>query len=292
MTFPSATALRTFDAAARCGSFKAAAEDLGVSPTAVSHQIRGLEAQLGFALFVRGTRRIDLTDEGERLAGATGPAFGQIGAVLAELAGEQALTLTTTPAFATLWLVPRLRDFETAHKGIKVHVETSLHPVDLARDRRIDLAIRYGVTGAREGSHTGTFGETFGIYAAPALAGGLNPLKPAELMETRWRERALPPASWADWFSAWGSEIVSGSSIRVFEDEQHIISAALAGQGLALLSGLLVEDHVTRGWLVPIEPNKTLPGLGYALHTHETKRHLPKVRAFSRWITDQLTASI
>ncbi|MBS8261296.1 LysR family transcriptional regulator [Roseibium polysiphoniae] len=287
MTFPSATALRTFDSAARCGSFKAAAEDLGVSPTAVSHQIRGLEAQLGFALFVRGTRRIDLTDEGKRLAGATGPAFGQIGAVLAELAGEQTLTLTTTPAFATLWLVPRLRDFETAHKGIKVHVETSLHPVDLARDRRIDLAIRYGVTGSR----AGTFGETFGIYAAPALADGLNHLKPAELLETRWRERALPPVSWADWFSAWGSEIISRSSIRVFEDEQHIISAALAGQGLALLSGLLVQDHVTRGWLVPVAPNKTLPGLGYTLHTHETKRELRKNRLFCSWLTEQLTAS-
>jgi len=290
MTFPSATALRTFDAAARCGSFKAAAEDLGVSPTAVSHQIRGLEAQLGFALFVRGTRRIDLTDEGERLAGATGPAFGQIGAVLAELAGEQTLTLTTTPAFATLWLVPRLRDFETVHKGIKVHVETSLHPADLARDRRIDLAIRYGVAGAGDGIWAEAFRETFGIYAAPALADGLNRSEPVELLETQWRETALPPISWANWFSAWGSEIISRSSIRVFEDEQHIISAALAGQGLALLSGLLVQDHLTRGWLVPVAPNKTIPGLGYMLHTHETKRQLRKVRAFSRWITEQLSA--
>ncbi|MEP4033384.1 LysR family transcriptional regulator [Roseibium polysiphoniae] len=290
MTFPSAIALRTFDAAARCGSFKAAAEDLGVSPTAVSHQIRGLEAQLGFALFVRGTRRIDLTDEGERLAGATGPAFGQIGAVLAELAGEQALTLTTTPAFATLWLVPRLRDFETAHKGIKVHVETSLHPVDLARDRRIDLAIRYGVTGARDGSRAGTFGETFGIYAAPALADGLNRSEPVELLETQWRETALPPVSWANWFSTWGGAIASRSPIRVFEDEQHIISAALAGQGLALVSRLLVQDHVARGWLVPVAPGKQLSGLGYTVHTHETKRELRKNRLFCSWLTEQLSA--
>ena len=132
--------------AARVGSFKEAARELGVTPTAISHQVRTLEEQLGVALFVRKTRTVVLTEEGKRLAASTLKGFQEIHEGLDALGSSSSrLTIATTPAFAALWLVPRVADLEARHRGFTVHVETSTEPVNLERDRRIDVAIRYGL---------------------------------------------------------------------------------------------------------------------------------------------------
>ena len=247
MRFPSALALRVFDAAARLGSFKAAAGELGVSPTAVSHQIRSLEEQLSVALFVRRTRRVELTEAGTRLAAATSVAFQQITDALEDLTqSERMLTISTVPAFAALWLAPRLSAFEARHPDISVRVETSTDIVDLNRDRRIDLAIRYG-----DGDYTGVetiplATETLGAFGAPEYVRGLTRLSDAALINTRWVSPTLPAITWDDWAEA-ASETGPETGPRHFDQEQEVMQAGLAGQGLILMSSLLVGDMVRRG---------------------------------------------
>ncbi len=288
MVFPSANALRAFDAAARLGSFKKAASELGVTPTAVSHQIKALEDQLGIALFVRGTRKVNLTDAGQILLTATGPAFRNIGEALEEIGGEsRTLRLTTTPAFAALWLIPKIRMFEETHKDIQVHVDTSVHQVDLDRDRRIDLAIRYGVA-EPAGLTPLSVREEIGAFAAPQIAENLSGLGEASLLETKWQSKALPHITWSDWMSLRGTSLLADQEIRQFDEGQHVISAALAGQGIALVSALLVADLVARGWLVPVHPETRLKGLSYFAVSPPSRREVRKVRAFLNWLKREL----
>lgn len=284
MELPSAAALRVFDAAARLGSFKAAAEEMRVSPTAVSHQIRRLEEQLGLALFVRRTRKVELTEAGARLAKATSAAFGLIADALGDIsAAEQTLTISTTPAFAALWLVPRVRDFEAAHPGLRVHVDSALGLVDLARDRRIDIAIRYGRPDYPGLAAELLARESVAAFGAPSYLATMGSLAEATLIDTRWYLPSLESITWDDWFATAG-EAPARNDRRSFEDEQHVISAGLAGQGLILVSTVLVEDLVSRGWLAPYRPEVALPGFCYTCLALERSLDTQKVRRFLRWL--------
>ncbi|WP_420411319.1 LysR substrate-binding domain-containing protein [Roseibium sp.] len=286
MAFPSATALRVFDAAARLGSFKAAASALNVTPAAVSHQIRGLETHLGTGLFERSTRKVVLTSAGQRLLAATGPAFQQLEMAVEEIAGEgQKLSLTTTPAFAALWLIPRLRAFEAAHPGIVVHVDTSVRASDMRRDRSFDLAIRYGQPPEEDGL---VFTETFGAYAAPAYLEASKERLFDTLIETEWQSENLPGITWQAWFEARGEELGGTAGIRRFQDEHHVINACLAGQGVALVSTVLAGDFVQRGWLVPVDPETTLKGLSYRLIIAPDRQETKKVRQFTKWLCAEM----
>jgi len=291
MRFPSASALRVFDAAARLGSFKAAAEELGVSPTAVSHQIRSLEEQLSLALFVRRTRRVELTEAGTKLAAATSVAFQQITDALEDLTqSERTLTVSTVPAFAALWLAPRLGAFEALNPDIRVRVETSTELVDLTRDRRVDLAIRYG-GGDYAGVETMPLAtETLGAFGAPDYVCNLTRLSDAVLISTRWVSRTLPAFTWDDWAEA-ASETGPETGPRHFDQEQEVIQAGLAGQGLILMSSLLVGDMVRRGWLMPYKPDIVLPGLTYSAVTTEAHAGVGKVRRFLSWLQEEVSAN-
>ncbi len=282
-------ALRSFDAAARTGSFKDAAAELGVTPTAVSHQIRSLEDQLGVALFVRATRKISLTPEGSRLAAATSRGFRDIYDALEELRDASSrLTIAATPAFAALWLVPRLAGFESRYPASSVHVETSTDLLDLERDRRIDIAIRYGA-GAYPGLATLPVAEeTFGAFAHPGFLETLRDFEDAVLIETRWRSTDLKPVGWDDWLAVRGANPARFKNRRVFDQEQHSIQAALAGQGIVVASSLLVQDMLKHGWLAEFQPDARVPGLRYtavALPGHAETR---KVRQFFSWIKEEV----
>ena len=287
MRLPSASALRVFDAAARRGSFKAAAEELGVSPTAVSHQIRSLEAQLSLALFIRKTRKVELTTAGSILATATAVAFQQISSALEDLAlSERTLTVSTTPAFAALWLVPRLADFEARHPNINVHVETSRIIVDLNRDRRIDLAIRYGGGDYPGFAATPVTKETLAAFGSPEYIRGVKQFSDAALISTRWVSKTLPAITWSDWANT-ASEPAQLPSQRHFDQEQEVIQAGLAGQGLILMSTLLVGDMVDRGWLAPYRPEVAIDGFCYTAVTTKAHENVGKVRRFLSWIKKQ-----
>jgi DNA-binding transcriptional LysR family regulator len=290
---PSPTALRAFDSAARCLSFKDAAAELAVTPTAVSHHVRSLEQQLGVALFLRKTRRIELTPEGRRLAEATHAGFSRISAALDDLAeSEPILTVTTTPALAGLWMVPRLAGFEHAYPSIRVHLETGTQPIDLTRDRRVDLAIRYGPADRPALRVTRLTEENVGAYATPEFLARLDGFEAAPLIETRWQQPGLSRIDWTAWATRAGYPIAGlAQRIRAFDDEQQVLQAGLAGRGLVLMSELLVTDPRARGWLVPYRPEVSLPGLSYTALATRTASATHKVRAFLDWLQREVRQS-
>jgi len=197
---PSLPALRTFESAARLGSFKAAALELTVSATAVSHQIRTLEEQLGVPHFVRKTRAIELTTTGEELAPVLTRTFLDIRNALEVVVSEEAvITVSTSPSFATMWLVPRLLEFYARYPKHRVQLDTTTRVINLRQDRRVDIAIRYG-QGLYEGlDATPLFDETFGAYHSPSLPIPDLRLEDQTLIETAWQQDVLTDISWKDW---------------------------------------------------------------------------------------------
>jgi len=285
-SLPSLPSLRTFEAAARRGSFKAAAEELAVTPTAVSHQIRSLEEALGTALFVRRTRAVDLTAAGQVLFPAVNAGLTSILDAWGDLrSAEQVITVTTIPAFATLRLVPALRDFERRNPDLSVRIDTGTGVVDLRRDRRFDVAIRYGQKPYPELHDTALIEETFGAYVAPSQAEAFADLSAASLIETEWRQPGLDAATWEMWFARAGLP-ARGRTSNMFDEELFVMQSAIAGQGVALLSSALVGDAVERGLLIPVCPEVTLPGIGYRALCLPERAETPKVRTFLRWLTE------
>ncbi len=288
---PSPSSLRTFEAAARNGSFKAAAAELGVTPTAVSHQIRALEETLDTALFVRRTRAVELTDAGARLAPAVHAAFLSIRAAVEEIAeAEQVLTVTTTAAFATLRLMPRLPAFEARWPSLRVRVETGAGVVDLRRDRRVDVAIRYAAE-IPEGDHVAPLlTERFGAYAAPGRVEG-EPSAARVLIETDWHQPMLAHVTWDSWFTAAGGAPRRDAQILRYDEEHYVLQAAIAGHGLALMSSALVGDAVELGLLAPIKPNVTVPGAAgtYTALCAPDRRHERKITRFMDWARETFT---
>ena len=288
MKMPSLSGLRAFDAAARLGSFKAAAGELKVTPTAVSHQVRTLEEQLGFSLFVREVRKISLTEEGLELSLATSKAFSTLTEALTSLEeSENRITVSTTPAFAALWMVSRVKDFEELNPGFSVKVTTSTKITDLARDRSVDLVIRYGTGQLIEGMFNRLlFKEKVGVFGSPQLL-RKSDITQLTLIETRWQNRELPKITWDHWLKKRGFNPKDFTKRRHFDEEQHVVQAGLAGQGLILISCLLVEDILARGWLEPFDPKCILDGLSYSILSTKERSRARKTRTFLKWLLDQ-----
>lgn len=288
MPLPSLVALRAFDAAARLGSFKQAADALNVSATAISHHIRGLEAQIGVPLFLRGTRQVSLTDEGRQLSEATMVAFARIETTLNALSiAENTLTISTTPAFASLWLAPRIQSFEEQYPQFRVRTVSSTGLVDLQRDRTIDIAIRYGGDECSK-DDTLILRESVGAFGSPDYIGRLEDLSDAEFISTAWMSKDLKHISWTDWFAAGAYEPAKNSKVREFLQEHEVLQAGLAGQGLILLSNVLAGDMVARGWLQPYRPDIRLEGLVYRVIAGPQKSDSKKLKAFIAWLTKEM----
>ena len=288
MKMPSLSGLRAFDAAARLGSFKAAAGELKVTPTAISHQVRTLEEQLGFALFIREVRNIRLTQEGLELSMATNKAFSTLAEALSSLEeSENRITVSTTPAFAALWLVPRVKDFEDVHPDFSLDVTTSTKNTDLSRDRSVDLVIRYGTGRQEEGMFNRLFfTERVGVFGSPQLL-GKSDITEMTLIETLWQNQDLPTVTWDHWLTKRGLNPKDFTKRRHFDEEQHVLQAGLAGQGLLLISCLLVEDILSRGWLEPFDPGYRLDGLSYTILSTKERSRARKTRTFINWLLDQ-----
>ncbi len=289
MSLPSLSALRAFDAAARLGSFKAAADALNVSATAISHHIRGLEAQTGVTLFRRGTRQVSLTEEGRQLSEATAFAFSRIEAALDALSvAENTLTISTTPAFASLWLAPRIQSFEEQYPELRIRTVSSTDVVDLQRDRTLDVAIRYG-DGEDAKEDSLILRESMGAFGSPDYIKNLDHLSDAEFITTALVSQHLKQTTWTDWFAAAEDEPSKGAKFREFLQEHEVLQAGLAGQGLILLSNVLAGDMVARGWLEPYRPDIRLEGLVYRVIVGPQKSDSKKLKAFVAWLTEELS---
>lgn len=280
--------LRAFEAAARWLSFKRAAEELSVTPTAISHQIRNLEHALGFALFERRPRGLLLTAKGARLFEGVHAALQDVAHTLERLRpvpDDGALTLTTTHSFAALWLVPRLGRFYDAHPRYQVLLDTSADVIDLRRNAGIDVAIRYGggpYAGLRE---IAALTERFGVFGAPAYVAAVGRRTP-DRITVRWRDSTLYEDAWRQWCKAAGEKWLSREP-RIYDEENYALQAAIAGQGLVLASCIMVADAVERGLLSPYRPDITVSGGRYAVLFIPGRERHPPVAAFLDWLTPQ-----
>ncbi|MGB5940567.1 MAG: transcriptional regulator GcvA [Rhodanobacter sp.] len=288
---PPLASLLAFEAAARHSSFKHAADELAVTPAAISHQIRQLEERLGVRLFERQTRQVVATAAARELYPVLRDgfdAFARALDALAERRTRHSLTLSVTSAFAARWLVPRIASFRKAHPDLDLRVHASDEPVRL-QGRDIDAAIRYG-----HGPYPGLFvlplvADRFAPVCSPAL--GLRrrtDLRRWPLLHFEWRHRRRDNPTWGRWLEQAGVRGVEVDSGVVFTDESHAIQAALAGQGVALLSLLLVAPDLHSGALVqPFGPE--LEGYRYHLvHAPDTPRR-DELQALGTWLQAEMT---
>lgn len=287
-------ALRAFESAARLLSFKAAAEELSVTPTAISHQIRSLETWLGAQLFERLPRRVRLTDAGQRLFHSLHGALLEVAQSvdsLRPLRSTTHLTISTTAAFAALWLVPRLGRFYARHPNIKVRLDTHCEVIDLHQDASVDLVVRYSLGGYANLYGLCLFEESFGVYGSPEQVALATRQLPT-LISVRWHNSKLYAHGWDAWCIQAGERWMSRQPcMREYDEEHYALQAAIAGQGLVLASNILASQSVASGLLVGYRPHVQVNGAGYsALCVPGRERH-PPVRAFFQWVEEEARLS-
>ncbi|WP_394825711.1 LysR substrate-binding domain-containing protein [Pendulispora albinea] len=244
--------LRAFAETGRHGSVRTAATAMGVTPGAVSQQIKLLEERLGVTLFERGNREIHLTAVGARLHGPIVRAFDGIEGALDDLEarqGRRSLTVSTVAAFAAWWLVPRLGRFTTANPDIEVRVEATAALVDLARDR-VDVAIRHGL-GEYPGyeAHRLMAPVLLPVASAALLAGGPPITKPKDILAYPLLQDS-DRADWELWLRAFGVEDPRAERGPSFEDDVLLIRAAASGQGIALVRDIYAREELESRRLV------------------------------------------
>jgi len=264
---PPLASLRAFDAAARHMSFKRAAAELAVTPTAISHQIKLLEDTLGVCLFERQPRRLVITAAGLALHPGLREGFEAFEkAVRAATAdrGRRTVTLSATTAFTAKRLVPMVAAFRAAHPDIDLRLHASDAPVDV-RGRTADIAVRYG-RGPYPGLHSEVLAmDRFAPVCSPRLGiRSAEDLARATLIHFEWRQVEPETPVWRRWLDHAGiAGTVDADGGLVFSDEGHAIQATIAGHGVALLSLVLVAEDLASGALV--QPFGPVLG-GYAYH--------------------------
>lgn len=288
---PSLDLVRGFVAVGRRMSITLAAQDLCLTQSAVSRQVQGLEEALGVRLFVRGHRAITFTAEGERLFRMADAAVQQLQDVVGSLLiprGRRPVTVTCSIGVASLWLLPRLGVFQARWPRIDVRLATSNRVVDL-RAEGVDLAVRYCAPAAAPDGAVRLFGETLAPVAHPSL--GLARLGSAETLARHvlleYDDPRRPWLQWTEWLRSAGLGKARPKGMLRFNQYDHVIHAALAGQGIALGRMKLVEPLVAEGRLRALMPSSTPAGVDFAywLVMAEAEPR-DEVRAVARWIRE------
>lgn len=282
---PPLAALRAFEAAARHVSFRQAAEELGVTPTAISHQVRLLEDSLGFALFVRRARGVVLTDAGRRLFPTLRDGFDAFERAIWELSPRRrrvAVTLSATTLITVRRILPAIGRFRERFPDYDLRLHASDDPVDLIAGEA-DIAVRYGSGAFRGLVATPLLAERFGVLCSPRM-GIARPgdLRGATLLHIEWRRAGKAP-DWRRWARLAGVEGLAVDRGPRFTEDDHALQAAAAGSG-AVLSGLaLAQPAIDAGLLVhPFGP--VIEGEAYHVVTTPESRDAPAVRAVCDWL--------
>jgi LysR family glycine cleavage system transcriptional activator len=287
-------ALRTFDMVARCGGFAKAAEELGVTPGAVSQQIALLEDYYGVVLFQRENRRVSLTEEARAVLPEVRAAFDQLSAVTARLqarSGRDRLTVSAPPALAARWLAPRLARFAEA-SGLKVDLEASDRLTDFRRDEA-DVAVRYGRGGWKGVQAEKLADETLTPACSPAWLAGSSVRTPADLVTAPLiHDRAMAGRAdfptWPAWFAAAGVQAAHTGPALSFSASAAAVQAAVDGHGVVLARSAVIADDLSQGRLVTPFAEVTLPGWSYFLVTPEAPS--APAAAFRDWLAAEFAA--
>ncbi|NYH14893.1 transcriptional regulator GcvA [Paraburkholderia bryophila] len=285
--------IQAFEAAARLSSFALAAEELFVTPSAISHQIKLLEEQLSIRLFHRLHRTVLLTDSGRQYAEEITSAFGRIDAANREIgrvAKSDILTIHCTPSFATQWLMPRIARFSATHTDIDVRLNASSEAADLISGA-VDIDIRYG---PRKLQPAGTLvlelpPETIVPLCSPALMSGDYPLlSVADLQHHPLIHSEGCLVSWRDWMRLHRKTRVDIGRGPRFDRSFMALSAAVDGLGVCLESLLLAQRELETGRLVAPFGLEGLEVRGYTLNLLKSRTDLPKLHSFQDWLFAEL----
>jgi LysR family glycine cleavage system transcriptional activator len=294
--------LRTFEAVARRLSFSEAADELFVTQSAVSRQIRGLEDELGAALFVRGTRHVELTQSGQVLLRAVEPSLSRIDAGVRQIRqtrSRRRVSVTTFASFGSLWLLPRIEAFQREHPDIDIRVSAADAIADLD-DPELDLALRYCSPAQAPAGAIRLFGEILTPVVSRSLAeqierGQAPPLAtPADLAQHTLAEEDDTKAStefltWRRWLTRHGQPDLQPKRWLYLNFTYQQVQAALAGHGVALARVALVFEALQRGELVEpfgLTGRAASPYL-YWLLIGPSARARPEVAQFCEWVLEQ-----
>ncbi len=296
---PPLNALRAFEAAARHLSLTKAASELNVTPSALSHQIRGLEDHLGAKLFDRGVRSIALTAAGKALQPGLQAGFVHIRDALASLnrlSDERVLVVSTPPGFTSKWLAPRLYRFSLAHPEIDLRVSSSIRNANFIADG-VDVAVRnLPVNAAHDDALeveklidqslapvcSPAFVERYGPFTSPDM------LKGAPLIHDDSLAGRAEMPTWADWFAAAGVRDADVSRGLRFNSADHALDATVEGAGVLLTHNALAYDDLRTGRLV-MPFDLTVPsGRCYAFVCPKERRESANLRAFRGWLRNEV----
>ncbi len=290
---PPLNALRAFEAAGRHLSMSKAADELNVTPAAISHQVKALEEILGVPLFRRLNRALLLTTAAQKCLPGLTEGLDHLAEAMGRLAGEDRagiVTVSMPPSFAAKWLVPRLERFTETHPDLDVRVSASMELVDFRRDE-VDIAIRFG-----HGNYPGLvaeklFDDAVAPMCGPALLGGDHPLgQPGDLRHhallhddsTLFLDATAP--DWRMWLKAAGVKGVDAARGSHFSSPELVIQAAIDGAGVALGRLSLAAADLAAGRLVmPFEMSLALAPSYYVVFP-EAAAARPKVAAFRDWM--------
>jgi LysR family glycine cleavage system transcriptional activator len=285
-------ALRVFEAVARHGSFSRAAEELGMTQTAVSYQIKLLEGHIGDRLFLRQPRQIANTETAERMLPGISKGFELLAEAMASAQDKanETLEIHSSPTFASHWLARNLGGFQLDHPGTAVRLLRVSKITDFGRDPA-DVAIRWGI-GPWPGLECHLLGRfSYAPMLSPGLAASVGGVRhPGDLLK-------LPligaqQEAWRHWFTAMGEAVpdLSAHTRHNYIEQDLCGNAALAGQGVALLNHIYYPDELDSGRLVA--PFRTPVGddIGIWLVYPPGRRNTPKIKAFRQWITAAVAA--
>ncbi|MDM0078080.1 transcriptional regulator GcvA [Variovorax sp. J2P1-59] len=294
---PPLNPLRAFEVAARHLSFTRAAEELFVTPSAVSHQVKTLEENLGIALFVRDAKALSLTGAGKAYLPGVQEAFRQLIFATYQLHREQsvpALKVNLPPTFAVKWLIPRMGRFMQSHPEIDLKVSTSKHMVDFTRED-FDLAVRYG-RGIYPGLHAERClqVEVFPV-CSPALLSGPKPLAVLDdlrhhtLLHDDSTYDDVSNPNWSTWLANAGVDGVDTTRGPSFWPSHLVIDAAIDGLGVALAKKSWVQQDLLKGRLVRPFPDLSLPvEFSYFIVYPQDRVSDPRIEAFMAWVREEL----
>jgi len=285
---PSLNALRAFVAVGRHGNLKKAADELFVTPSALSHQIRNLEETLATQLFHRSRSGLSLTGKGEMIYSGIADGFEQIQRTVAKLDTQrerELLNISMLSTFAMRWFIPRLSDFQKRHPDIEIRISTSISQVDFSREG-MDCAIRSG-RGQWPGLHAEyPFAETFTPVCTPKLAQSLK--QPGDLLNHTLLHARLRPDDWHVWLGAVSEQEIKPAHEQMFETRNFAIQAAVDGVGIAIVDPSLVAEEIKAGRLVMPFPQTLADKSAYYLVYPERNGSLPHIQALQQWLLQQV----
>jgi LysR family glycine cleavage system transcriptional activator len=292
---PSLDFLRGFEAAGRRLSFTLAAQELFLTQSALSRQIKALEDALGMTLFERRHRALALTPSGAAFHRDVTDALESFVAATERMRGtarSPGLTLSTTVSFASLWVIPRLATFRARHPDVEVYVSADDRVVDLAR-ADVDIAVRYLPDSAAPENAVRLFGERMTPVASPKVIHDASPLRtPADLtrhvlLHLDDPEGRMPWLDWRSWLTSNGQPGLKPAGALRFRIYDQIVQAAVGGQGVALGRLPMIAEHLRDGRLVAPFAKKYDSARSYFALTSPRAGEREDVSAFLRWLAEE-----